>query len=149
MSQSSNDAQAQARADAKARAEQLIERNHQRAEEQKKKKSEADEVDRIKREKAAEEQRLKQSSLFNKDVYEILSNGIVLQDNLRCSILTITFNQANVQQTIRHGLAFVPQYYVPLNKSVAMDIYNGDTGFDKTNIYLKSTVVGTVTLLVM
>lgn len=94
------------------------------------------------------EQKDKQLSGMLRDLYTILSNGIIFQDNLKGAFITVNFTAANTVQSIQHGLAFVPTYYVPVQKSVAMDIYGLNTNFNKQNIYLSSTAVGTVILMV-
>ncbi len=83
-----------------------------------------------------------------KDLYTILNNGFVFQDNMRGGLITVNFESANTVTAIRHNLAFTPSYYIPIQKSVAMDIYGLSDNFNKTNIYLSSTAVGQVVLLV-
>ena len=95
-----------------------------------------------------EDQKERQLTNILKDFYDILNNGFIFQDNLRGTVLTVRFTAANTQQSVRHGLAFIPRNYIPINKTAAMDIYNGTTPFDRNNIYLRSSAIGTVTLLV-
>lgn len=89
-----------------------------------------------------------QLSAMLKDLYTILSNGFTFTDNMRGGIITVDFVAANTLTTIRHGLAFAPSYYFPIQKGVAMDIYGLSDSFNKTNIYLSSTAVGQAVLLV-
>lgn len=84
---------------------------------------------------------------FLNDVYSILTGGLVWQDNMRGAFIEFNFTSANVEFTIKHGLSFVPKYYIIVINSGDIVVYS-NRSFDKTNIYLKATNTGIVSLFV-
>jgi len=81
-----------------------------------------------------------------------LSAGDILNSlfNLGGNVVTYTTNAtANTQDTIPHGLPYVPRGYLVINKGAAVDLYDGGTAWNVTNLYLKATVANVpVTLIV-
>ena len=52
-------------------------------------------------------------------------NGqLTFSDNFNCSILTCTFNKANIQQVFSHGLLRIPKGYIVIGSLAATNIYN-------------------------
>lgn len=64
-------------------------------------------------------------------------------------LVTYTTNATvGTQDTVAHNLGYIPQGYIPVDKSAAVDLYTGATA-DGTNLYLKASVASVkVTLLV-
>lgn len=77
-----------------------------------------------------------------------LTNQLSFPDNIDCQLVSVTFSSTSNDTTVPHTLKRVPSGYIPYNKSVASDVYNGATSWTKTNIYLKSTVAATIRLIV-
>ncbi len=70
--------------------------------------------------------------------------------NLGGNVVTYTTNAtANTQDTVAHGLPYTPRGYLVINKSEAVDLYDGGTTWTSTDIYLKATVASVdVTMIV-
>lgn len=83
------------------------------------------------------------TTLFLKDVYNILSKGFTLNDNAKGAILTMTFVAGNEDLKVRHGLDFVPTNYIVCGTDAQMTIYDGSIANDKTFAYLRSSAIGT------
>lgn len=78
----------------------------------------------------------------------ILNAGATFQDNFNAQIQSVVFPTANSEVPLRHSLGRVPSGYLPLTLSAAMILYNGSTGNSDSAIYLKSSAIGTATVLV-
>ena len=87
-------------------------------------------------------------TLFLKDIYTILSKGIVFQDNFRGVILNVTFTASNTNTTITHGLSYTPTKYIVLSRSANFVVYDGSTNADLTNFYLRASATGTISVLI-
>lgn len=95
-----------------------------------------------------DEERVQATTLFLKDVFNILNKGFTLTDNAKGAFLTVTFSLADTDTQIRHGLDFVPTNYLLCGSSVAMSVYDGTLSPDKTFIYLKTSAAGSARLFV-
>lgn len=95
-----------------------------------------------------EEKRWSSLTLFLKDVYSILSKGLIFQDNFRGAVLDVSFSLANTDTAIVHGLSYVPTKYIVLSRSGNFTIYDGNTAADTTNFYLRASSTGTATVLI-
>lgn len=84
---------------------------------------------------------------FLKDVYGILSRGIIFQDNVRCSILDVTFTATNTDTQAKHLLSYTPKYYIVIKSNASISVYNTKE-FDQSFIYVKGSALGSVTLMV-
>lgn len=67
------------------------------------------------------------ATLFLKDVYNILNKGIILTDNFRGALLSVTFTALNSNTAVSHQLPFAPQNYFIVGLSADMRIYDGAT----------------------
>lgn len=90
------------------------------------------------------EEQQKGTTLFLKDVYNILNKGITLTDNIKGALLEVTFSAADTDLPIRHGLDFVPSNYLVCGSRAATSVYDGASTADKTYFYLRATVATTV-----
>ena len=86
--------------------------------------------------------------LFINNTIKILDRGINFEDNIDCDIITHEFTAVDTEETISHALGKVPNYYLIVNLSTNAVIYNGGTAFTNSNIYLKSSALCTVKLIV-
>ncbi len=95
-----------------------------------------------------DKEKLEVITLSLKDLYTILNKNATIEDNLKGSIITVSFTAANTNTQVRHGLAFVPSSYVVLSSTVAMSVYDGSTANDKTFVNLRSSAIGSATIWV-
>lgn len=94
-----------------------------------------------------EDKRISQISLMLKDFYNILSGGIIFQDNFRGVVLNVTL--AVGENAIVHNLSYVADNYILTKSGVAnQSLYDGTTPNTKTTIYINATVAGSARLLV-
>lgn len=95
-----------------------------------------------------DEAKARNTTLFLKDVYNILNGGGSLKDNFKGTLLTVTFSSANTDVAIRHGLDVVPSNYIMCGSDVATTVYDGVSSADKTFIYLRASVAATARLFI-
>lgn len=79
---------------------------------------------------------------FLKDVYTILLKNVSFADNIKGSIISVTFSTSNEDVAVRHGLDFVPQNFIVIGKDSAFHVYDGQQSSTKTYIYLRASAAG-------
>lgn len=92
-----------------------------------------------------EDQRIVALTRILKDFYNILSRGIVPEDNIRAAFLEFNFTLANTNTSLKHGLAFKPSSFIVTRLDNNMVIY-GLTS-DDSIVTLKSSAVGTAKIM--
>lgn len=86
---------------------------------------------------------------FANQVEQVVNNGLSFADNFKSQTIIVNFTVANTDTQIRHQLGSIPVGYIPIGKSVSLDIYDGSTDvFNKTFVTLKSSAIGTATILI-
>ena len=95
-----------------------------------------------------EEERSRATTLFLKDLYNILNKGFTLDDNAKGALIEVSFTATNTDTQIRHQLDFVPSNYLVCGSSVAMQVYDGSATTDRTYVYLRSTAIGTARVFI-
>ena len=86
---------------------------------------------------------------FANEVEQTVNNGLSFADNFKAQILVVNFTSANTNTQINHQLGSVPTGYIPIGKSVSLDIYDGSTDvFNKTFVTLKSSAIGSATIMI-
>lgn len=92
--------------------------------------------------------RLQAITLFLKDVYNILKNGLTFQDNFRGAIVSATFNNVAEEVKIEHGLSYAPSYFIIIDMSDGVILYKSKD-FDSKYVYLAAgTGGGSATIFV-
>lgn len=81
-------------------------------------------------------------------IAQILNGNINFADNVSCRLLTCSFQKANTDQAFLHNLNRLPKGYFIVGKLASTDIYNGLNGNTVQFIYLRSTVVTAVNVIV-
>lgn len=81
-------------------------------------------------------------------IVDALTQNLTFSDNFNGKIVGATFSVSNTEVAIAHGLGRVPTGFIPTLPSAAMSIYNGTTAWTTSNIYLKSSAVGSAQILV-
>lgn len=61
----------------------------------------------------------------------------------------VVFNRVNADIAVTHTLRNVPQGFIIINSLQPIRVYQGTTPWTKDKLYLRSDVVGTVTILVI
>lgn len=75
-----------------------------------------------------------------------MNGRLVFGENIRGQILTVTFSASNVDVTIPHQLARIPDGYFQIGSSAATNLYDGTMANDSQNAYLRASSAGTVRL---
>lgn len=88
------------------------------------------------------------ASILFSSVVGLINGNLIFQDNMRVSIINCSFIAANTETSFSHSLGKTPQYYIELNKSAALTVYDGETANTDATIFLKSSATGTVNLMV-
>lgn len=89
------------------------------------------------------------TSKFIAEVKKTVNGFLSFQDNFRGIILETEFTAANADTALRHNLGYKPNYYLVLNRSASMVIYDGAADTTTEVIYLKSSAIGSANILVM
>ena len=79
---------------------------------------------------------------------DAINGNLDFSSNINCQIIGITFSVANANTTIPHTLNRVPSGYILSRASAALSVYDGTTTWTASNIFLKSSAIGSVTLIV-
>lgn len=91
----------------------------------------------------------RQTQILATKLEELLNNGINFKDNFQSQSISVAFTAADTDLQIAHQLNIVPTGYLVTNKSVSLDVYNGSSNiFNKTFITLRSSAIGTATIMV-
>lgn len=93
-----------------------------------------------------EDQRIPALTRLLKQFYDILNRGFTPRDNFRGAFLECVFTAANVEISVKHGLAFAPQDFLVTNPSVSMNLYEFSS--DLNYIRVKSSAIGSARILV-
>ena len=83
------------------------------------------------------------------EVSKIINGGLLFSDNFVCDIVTHEFTTTDTEEEITHTLGSVPTMYLLANLSANSTIYNSGTAFTSSKIFLKSSALCTVTLIVL
>ncbi len=87
------------------------------------------------------------ASEFLDEVGDIINGKIEFDKNMLTQTVSAVFTAANTDLAVTHSLAKTGLKYIPCSKTVAMDIYHGDASDTSNVIYLKSSVVGTASII--
>lgn len=79
----------------------------------------------------------------------VLDNGLLFEANLNGQIIENIELPANVNVGISHNLKMVPKYRIILRQSVGSYISDGDSDWTDRQIFLKSNIGTTVTIILM
>jgi len=81
-------------------------------------------------------------------ICQLLNGKITYFDNFDCKTVSFTFNAANAQQVVLHGLNRIPAGYFVIGSKAAVQVYNGANKNTTQALYVQATVATTVTLLI-
>lgn len=76
-------------------------------------------------------------------------NSITIQDNFKARVIEVTFNSANTDLEVQHGLGAVPSGYFVIQASAALTVYAGSTAPTRQVIALRSNATGTAKLVIL
>ena len=77
-----------------------------------------------------------------------INGGISFDENITCSTVEATFTTANAEVQVSHGLNKVPTGWIVVSPTVAMQVYKGNNTDTNKFVYVKSTAVGSCSLIV-
>jgi hypothetical protein len=81
-------------------------------------------------------------------IVSVINGQVSLTDNCATQLVSVTFQNANVQQAIAHRLGRIPQGYIQVGARAATQVYNGSSANTPQALYVQSTVATTVSLLI-
>lgn len=81
-------------------------------------------------------------------VVSAINGNLTMVDNIDVKIILCKFTSANVQQSFQHGLGRIPTGYIPIGKTVSVDVYSGKNLNTSELIYLQATAITSVSMLV-
>lgn len=88
-------------------------------------------------------------AIFAKDIVQTVNGRLEFDQNMKSDTVDVTFDSANTEVEISHDLGKVPSGYLVAKASAACAIYDGDRRNTATKIYLKSSDVSTVRIIVI
>jgi hypothetical protein len=68
--------------------------------------------------------------------------------NLGGNVVTYSFAAATTQYGIAHGLPYTPRGYLVIGTNAATSVYNGTSAWTSSDIFLESSAVAEVTLMI-
>ncbi len=87
-------------------------------------------------------------SVFAEDVIHIVNGGLDFDTNFNAKEISFNFTAADVDTSAGHGLGRVPTRYIVTSASAAMAIYTATLASTSSTMYLKSSAIGTATVLI-
>ncbi len=87
-------------------------------------------------------------SVFAQDVVHIVNGSLDFDTNFNAKEVTVNFTSANADTSVGHGLGRVPTRYIMTSASAAMSIYAATIASTSNTISLRSSAIGTATVLI-
>ena len=87
------------------------------------------------------------ATLVLKDIVDKVNGNLEFGLNLRTQTINVEFTAANTETTVPHSLGRVPQGYILAKSNAATSLYNS-TDANAANLYLKSSAIANVTIIV-
>lgn len=84
---------------------------------------------------------------FFEQLVGTVNGNLDLTENIRAKAVEFTFNAANAERPINHGLGRTPVGYILIKASAACSLYDGTTESTSKVAYLKCSAATTVTIL--
>lgn len=88
------------------------------------------------------------AALLFSQITDLINGNLDILDNLRVNRISCQFDSTDTSTQFSHNLGKVPSYYIPISKTAAMNIYNGDSSNTSGLIYLKSDTIGTANIII-
>lgn len=85
---------------------------------------------------------------FIGDVFGTVNGGLEFKSNLWTDIQDVSFVAANTETQVAHGLQKVPTGYMLCGSNVSTTLYDGTSSWTKTHLYLKSSAIANVKVLI-
>jgi hypothetical protein len=82
------------------------------------------------------------------ELFDTINGNLEFGQNIRTSLVTVNFTAANTQVQVTHGLGRVPQGYFFAGGNAAATIYDGTITNTDTFLYVKSSAIANVRILV-
>jgi hypothetical protein len=89
------------------------------------------------------------SSIVVRELVDVVNGNLSFGDNFKCTVATVSFPSADVEQQIFHNLGRAPVGYVLVSANVAMNLYDGGSANTASELYLKSSAVGTAKIIIL
>jgi len=90
----------------------------------------------------------KHLNLFGEQVLQVLTNGLDFASNFNGKMLSMTFDAANTDASVQHGLGRVPVGYLVYQRSASMVVYDGSVANTASTLTLRASSAGTTSLIV-
>jgi hypothetical protein len=82
------------------------------------------------------------------DIVDKVNGSLDFSTNFNCKEVSVTFGSTGTDTAVQHNLGRVATKYIVTSSTAAMNLYSGASTNTTSTLYLKSTAVGTVTLIV-
>lgn len=90
---------------------------------------------------------IRQAATLLSDIVLMINGKIEFGDNIKSQVVSVSFTASDTDTAVNHGLNKTGVNYFPTTKNVTCDIYSGNRSANNQTIYLRSTQVASVTLV--
>ena len=81
------------------------------------------------------------------ELVKTINGKIEFDTNMKTQLVDVSFVTANADTEIDHGLAKTDVSYIVVSKSATCDVYDGAVAASESRLFLKSTAIADVKLL--
>jgi len=87
------------------------------------------------------------TSQFTEQVKDAINGNLSFADNFKAQTVSVTFDSANAEVQVSHGLKKTPTGYIVVGTSAAMSVYDGSSSNTAELFYVRSSATGTARIL--
>lgn len=87
-------------------------------------------------------------SAFLTQTQDAINGNLTFSENIKAKVVSVNFTSANNQVQVSHGLGQTPTGYILVGSSAAMSLYNGTSANTGELLYIRSSAVGSASVLV-
>lgn len=88
------------------------------------------------------------SSIITNSIVSAVNGGLDFTDNCNVSNVSVTFPAANVQVKVTHTLNRIPQGYLVAGRATNLQVFDGTSAMNSSEIFVQSSAAGTAKLLI-
>ena len=79
---------------------------------------------------------------------DVVNGNIDFVDNCGTSLVSVNFTAANAEVRVSHRLGRIPNGWIVVSPTASMQVYKGTNADTETDVYVKSSAIGSCSLLI-
>ena len=87
-------------------------------------------------------------SVAVKQLVDAVNGNVDFVDNCGTSLVPANFTASNSELMVPHGLGRIPNGWIVVSPTAAMQVYKGTNADTETDVYVKSSAIGSCSLLI-